>query len=310
MAHNETKHMESVVALSETLNFSRAAQLINRSQSSVTKNIKELERATGVLLFERNRKSVKVTDACRAYVEKARISLLYAERAFQAAREVSRDADVIQHVGKSPYTDPFLTSILMSIELPLFPHLKIDLSSQYSYDLVNELLSGSLDLAIATEPPESPLLTMVKVAEAPFYIAMSKQDQLAGKPEVSLDDLAGRSWVLFERRLHPPVYDAVMQLAESRGIVPAKLHHVTQPEEAFPFVKGSCLAFVVKAGAIRVARNGVTVRPLAEEALTLKTYLVSLADNGSKVTGELVRTFMKKLSSVERVSQVTLRLSA
>ena len=44
-------------------------------------------------------------------------------------------------------------------------------------------------------------------------------------------------------------------------------------QEAFPFVKGSCLAFVVKAGAIRVARNGVTVRPLAEEALTLKTYL-------------------------------------
>jgi DNA-binding transcriptional LysR family regulator len=302
--------MESVVALSETLNFSRAAQLINRSQSSVTKNIKELERATGVLLFERNRKTVKATDACRAYVEKARISLLYGERAFQAARAVAREADIVQHVGKSPYTDPFLTSMLMSIELPLFPHLKIDLSSQYSYDLVNELLSGSLDLAIATEPPESPLLTTVKVAEAPFYIAMSKQDQLASKPEVTLDDLADRSWVLFERRLHPPVYDAVMRLAESRGIVPSKLQHVTQPEEAFPSVKGSCLAFVVKAGAIRLARNGVTVRPLAEETLTLRTYLVSLADNRSKVTGELVRTFMKKLSSVERASQVTLRLSA
>jgi len=117
------------------------------------------------------------------------------------------------------------------------------------------------------------------------------------------------SWVLFERRLHPPVYDAVMQQAESRGIVPAKLQHVTQPEEAFAFVKGSYLAFVVKAGAIRVARNGVTARPLAEEALTLKMYLVSLADNRSKVTGELVRTFMKKLSGVERASQVKLRLS-
>ncbi len=310
MAHNETKHMESVVALSETLNFSRAAQLINRSQSSVTKNNKELERATGVLLFERNRKTVKATDACRAYVEKARISLLYGERAFQAARAVAREADILQHVGKSPYTDPFLTSMLMSIELPLFPQLKIDLSSQYSYDLVNELLSGSLDLAIATEPPESPLLTTVKVAEAPFYIAMSKQDQLASKPEVTLDDLAGRSWILFERRLHPPVYDALMHLAESRGIVPAKVQHVTQPEEAFPFVKTSGVAFVVKAGAVRLARDGVTVRPLAEDTLTLKTYLVSLADNESKVAGELVRAFMKKLGSVEKASQVPLRLPA
>jgi DNA-binding transcriptional LysR family regulator len=304
MAHNETRFMESAIALSEELNFSRAAQKINRTQSTVTKIIKQLERAVGVQLFERDRKKVRVTDACRAYVEQARISMLYGERAFQAARAVARQADVVQHVGKSPYTDPFLTSTLLSIHLPLFPQLRIDLSSQYSCELVTELLSGFLDLAIATEPPTSPLLTTVKVTEAPFYIAMSKQDQLASLPAVTLNDLANRSWVIFERRLHPPVYDAVMQLAESRGIVPAKLQHVTQPEEAFPFIKASYLAFVVKAGAIRLARNGVTVRPLAEETLTLKTYLVSLADNQSKVTSELVRAFMKKLSNVERASQI------
>lgn len=310
MLHNETKFTESAVALSEELNFSRAARKIQRSQSSVTKNVKELERAVGVQLFERDRKTVKITDACRAYVEQARISLLYSERAFQAARAVARQADVVQHVGKSPYTDPFLTSALLSIQLPLFPQLRIDLSSQYSYDLVSELLSGSLDLAIATEPPESRLLTTVKVAEAPFYIAMSKQDELASRPAISLDDLADRCWVFFERRLHPPVYDAVMRLAQKRGVVPAKLQHVTQPEEAFPFIKASSIAFVVKAGAIRLARNGVTVRPLAEETLMLKTYLVSLADNRSKVTSELVRAFMKKLSSVEKAWRVPLGLSA
>lgn len=310
MVHNETRFMESAVALSEELNFSRAAQKINRSQSSVTKNVKQLERAIGVQLFERDHKKVRVTDACRAYVEQARISLIYGERAFQAARAVARQADVVQHVGKSPYTDPFLTSTLLSIQLPLFPQLKIELSSQYSCDLVSELLSGFLDLAIATEPPASPLLTTVKVGEAPFYIAMLKEDQLAKKPTVTLDDLADRGWVFFEKRLHPPVYDKVMQLAESRGIVPAKLQHVTQPEEAFPFIKASFLAFVVKTGAIRLARNGVTVRPLAEETLMLKTYLVSLADNQSKVTSELVRAFMKKLSSVEKASQAPLRMSA
>jgi len=310
MAHNETRFMESAVALAETLNFSRAAETINRTQSTVTKNVKQLERTSGVLLFERDRRKVRVTDVGRVYVELARISLLYGERAFQAARSVARQADVIQHVGKSPYIDPFLTPTLLSIHLPLFPQLKIELSSQYSCNLVSELLAGVLDLAIATEPPPSPLLTTLKVAEAPFYIAMSKQDQLARMPEVTLNDLADRSWVIFDRRLHPPVYDVVMKLAESRGIVPANLQHVTQPEEAFPFIKRSYVAFVVKAGAILLARNGVTVRPLAEEALRLKTYLVSLADNQSKVTGELVRAFMKKLSSVEKASQIALGLSA
>ena len=54
------------------------------------------------------------------------------------------------HVGKSPYTDPALTSMLRSIQLPSHPHLRIDLTSRYSCDLAHELLSGGIDLAIAT----------------------------------------------------------------------------------------------------------------------------------------------------------------
>jgi DNA-binding transcriptional LysR family regulator len=114
-----------------------------------------------------------------------------------------QNAEVVLNIGRSPYTDPFLTSTLLSIRLPLFPQLRIELSSQYLCDLVHELLAGGLDLAFATEPPDSPLLTTVKGAESPFYIAMSKQDELAGQATITLDAMADRCWVLFERRLHP-----------------------------------------------------------------------------------------------------------
>lgn len=311
MARNETKHMESVIALSEALNFSRAAEKTHMSQSAISKNVKHVEKGLGGLLFERDRKNVRVTDACRAYVEQARTSLLYGERAFQAARAVLQDAGAALNIGRSPSTDPFLISTLLSIQLPLFPELRIELSSRFSCDLVYELIAGTIDLAIATEPPESPLLTTVKVAEAPFYVALSKRDELASRPSITLDDMADRCWILFERRLHPPLYDAVMQLANDRKIAPAKIQHVTVPEEAFPFVaEGSRLAFVEKAGAVRMARNGVTVRPLAEDTLSLKTYLVSLADNESKVAGELVRSFMRKLINVMKAERLPLDTSA
>ena len=311
MAQNETKFMESAIVLSEELSFTRAAKRLYISQPTLTKNIHALERLVGFPLFERKNKTVKVTDAGRAYIEQARLALLYGERAIRAARGVMQNADTILNVGKSPYSDPFLTSTLLSIQLPLFPHLRIELTSQYSCDLTHELLAGGLDLAIATEPPKSPLLTTVKIGEAPFYIAMSSRDELAGLPSVTLDDLAGRSWVIFERRLHPPVYDAVMQLAETRKIAAANLKHITAPEEAFQFVAdGSAVAFLVKAGALLMARNGITVRPLREEALLLKTYLASRADNKSKVASELVRAFMRKLANWYPAKQVTLPIPA
>jgi DNA-binding transcriptional LysR family regulator len=311
MARNETKFMESAVALSEELNFTRAALKIHVSQSTITKNIKGLERTLGIRLFERNRKSVHVTDAGRAYVEQARISLQYGERAFEAARAVEREAAIVQHVGRSPYTDPFFITTLLSIELPLFPQMRIQVSNPFSYDLVHDLLSGGVDLAIANDPPVSPLLTTVQIAESSFYIGMSKRDELAKNPSVTLDAMADRCWILFERRLHPPVYDAVMQFAEERRIMPSKVQHITIPEDAFPFVaEEECLVFLTKASALRMARKGVTVQPLADETLRLKTYIVSLADNKSKVSSELVRAFMKKLASMNKASHPSLALSA
>jgi DNA-binding transcriptional LysR family regulator len=310
MARNETKFMESAIALSEELNFTRAAKKIHVSQPTITKNITGLEKRLGFLLFERNNKNVKVTDACRAYVEQARLALLYGERAFQAARAAMQDVDVVLNIGRSPYTDPFLISTLLSVELPLFPRMRINLSSQFSCELVHEVLAGGLDLALVTEPPESPLLTTVKVAESSFFIAMSERDNLAKLSSITLDAMTDRCWILFERRLHPPVYDAIMQLAGERKVTPTKIEHITTPEEAFPFVaNGSCVAFLVKAGALRIARNGVTVRPLVEDTLVLKTYLASRADNESRVASELVRGFMRKVSHLNKVKQLSLPIS-
>jgi DNA-binding transcriptional LysR family regulator len=301
MARNDTKHMESIIAVFEELSFTLAAQKTRISQPMLTRNVAEVEVDLGVRLFERDRKTVKVTPAGLAYVEKARLSLLYGERACQAARAVGQNADALLNVGRSPYTDPFLISTLRSLQLPSFPRLKIELSSQYSCDLVHELLAGGLDLALPTKPPKSPLLTTIKVAESPFYIAMAEDDELARNSTVTLDAMAGRTWIIFERRLHPPLYDSVMLAAEKRKVIPARIQHITAPEEAFPFVlKESCVAFLVKAGALLLARNGVTVRPLVEDGLSVRTYLASRADNRSKAISELVRTFMRRISSQAR----------
>jgi hypothetical protein len=120
-----------------------------------------------------------------------------------------------------------------------------------------------------------------------------------------------QKWILFDRRLHPPVYDSVLRCAEIQNVVPKGIGHVTAPEEAFPFVAdGSAIAFVVKAGALRLARNGVTVRPLSDEALLLNTYFISRSDNETRVASELVRAFMRKVLDVGKDMQLKLPITA
>jgi DNA-binding transcriptional LysR family regulator len=311
MALPEIRLLETAIVLAEELNFSRAAARLRIDQATVSRRIQELEAEMGYPLFERNHQTVELTDAGRNFVEEARLAILHVERAVASGRSAKENAELVLNVGRSPYTDPFLITTLMSVKLPLYPRLKVEVSQQFSLDLVREVLAGGLDLAIATEPPESKQLTTVKVGESPFYIAMLEEDELAYEDFVTLDMIAKRPWVIFERRMHVPVYDAVMRVAEERKATPVKLHHVVVPEDSYSFMADDgAVAFVVKSGAIRIARDGITVRPLAEDALILKTYLASRADNNSKVVSELVRAFMCKLSMFTRVTPFPVRKSA
>jgi DNA-binding transcriptional LysR family regulator len=273
MMRNEVRLMEAAIALAEELNFSRAAHRLHISQPALTKQIAELESRLGFSLFERDHQSVAVNEAGRA---EARMSLFHSERAVQAARAALNNAEVVLRVGRSPYGDPFLTSTLLSVRLPLFPQLKVERTSGFSCDLVHDVLSGRVDLALVTEPPESPMLSMTKVDEAPLYIALLEENELAKLPQLRISDLSHENWIIFGRSVHPPLYDRILRVASDLSIRPRDMHHIMVPEEAYQLIaEKNGVALLSKTGALKNARDGVTIRPLVEQRLILKTFLAS-----------------------------------
>jgi DNA-binding transcriptional LysR family regulator len=318
MARDQLKLMESAIILAEELNFSRAARRLHISQPTLTKQIAELEARLGVLLFNREHQIVSLTDAGRAYIEHARLCVFHGKRAVQAVHAGARESESLLSVGRSPYIDPFLVSTLLTVRLPLFPDLKLDLPSRFSLDLVHDVLAGILDLAVVTDPPESPALSTVQISESPFFITMSAEDDLAHRQQLTLDDLSEREWVLFERHVHPPLYELILDLAQKRNVRPTKIHYFVAAEEALPFIAQSgAIAFLGKTGALRLTKSvssrlprGIAIRPLNEERLSLKTCITSRADNDSKLASELLRTFMRKLSQFAEIKQFVLPIGA
>ena len=130
----EIRLLQAAIGVARELNFSRAAESLHIGQSTLSKQIYELESQLGFKLFERNHQTVELTDAGRAFVEEAREALLHTERAVIAAKAVFNGADQILNLGKLADTDPdpFLISTVLSIRLPLFPGLRIKQWSNYS----------------------------------------------------------------------------------------------------------------------------------------------------------------------------------
>jgi len=89
MALPEVRLLQAAIAVARDLNFSRAAERLHIGQSTLSKQIYELESQLGFRLFNRNHQTVEVTDAGRAFVEEAREAILHIERGWPLQRQFS-----------------------------------------------------------------------------------------------------------------------------------------------------------------------------------------------------------------------------
>lgn len=304
MALPEMRLLQAAIALAEELNFSRAADRLRFTQPALSKQIFELESQLGFRLFERNHQSVQLTDAGRAFVQEAREAVIHTERAIVLAKAAFNGADEVLNIGRSSSTDPFLITTLLSVRLPLYPGMRINFSSNFSNELARQVISGNLDLAIVTGVPDSPRLSPLLIAESVFYVAMPVSDELSHRRSVALNQMSQRNWVLFARHMSPYLYDEIQNIASEGDIRPSDTHHIMAAEEAIELIlEHSGLAVLTRDEAWRIARDGITIRPLREDRLRLATNLVARADTKSRLVAEFVRATSKKLKSVRGATQ-------
>src|SRR5262245_66067515 len=85
----ELRHLRYFVAVAEAENVSRASLKLHVSQPPLSRQIRDLEDEMGVQLLERTAKSVRLTDAGRAFLEEARAILKHTDEAVQKARGIA-----------------------------------------------------------------------------------------------------------------------------------------------------------------------------------------------------------------------------
>src|SRR6201993_1049293 len=85
----ELRHLRYFVAVAEMENVSRAALKLHVSQPALSRQISDLEDELGFPLFLRSAKSVRLTEAGRAFLVEAKGVLQRAENAVKTAREIA-----------------------------------------------------------------------------------------------------------------------------------------------------------------------------------------------------------------------------
>ena len=112
----EVRHLRAVNILAEELNFTRAADRLNVTQSALSKQINEIEKQHRFHLFARtNKKNVELTEVGRVFVQEARSALLHIDRAVQLAQAAREGIDSVLTIGHSPDLDQAWVSAILAL---------------------------------------------------------------------------------------------------------------------------------------------------------------------------------------------------
>ncbi|MBN9669065.1 hydrogen peroxide-inducible genes activator [Roseibium aggregatum] len=165
------RQLHFLVAVADTLNFSRAAEVCNVTQPTLSAGIKELEDRLGVQLVERTRRSVMLTALGEDVVNRGRALLLEAEAIEVLAAAHRNPGEGNLRLGAIPTVGPYLIPSALPLIRQHFPRLKLFLREEITESLIEGLTQGRLDLILIALPFETGSLEITKLFQDGYQLA-------------------------------------------------------------------------------------------------------------------------------------------
>ena len=263
--------------LSQTLHYTRAAEILHISQPSLSYAISELEKELGVKLFEKNRKRIDLTVYGQQF-------LPYVERALELLKEgedmVSSIACNSHQVVRLGYFHSVSASLIPSM-IDNFYHqeganyIRFHFTESASYDILNLIQSGELEMGFSLH--QADWAESVGVVRQPLYLAVSSHHPLASAGHVSFQDFASEPLIMLERGSN--LRDKMDQLFAQRKLIPNVVFEVRECNAALQYVG---LGF------------GVAVLPQVPAMDSDKVSILPIADQEQEFVRTVYFTYPKK----------------
>ena len=188
-------------------NVSRAAmQRLHVSQPSLSRQIRDLEDEMGVQLLERTAKSVRLTDAGRAFLDEARAILKHTDNAVGKVRAIAGKADTEVHIGDWPLATGRIMPALLRAYQQAMPNVKVKVHDWPVEKNIAGVRDGRLQLAVILPPLKANALEELRFEElltARVCLAVSCDHPFARRQSVSLADAAREPFIGLTREEYP-----------------------------------------------------------------------------------------------------------
>lgn len=228
----DIRQLKYFVAVAEKLSFTEAAKSLFVVQSAVSQQISELEKKLGVPLFNRNRRSVKLTHAGNVLYNQA-IGLL---KRFDEVVEITLNAHMGYQghlrIGYIGYGDRTWLPLILKQFQEKYPNISLEVNRYPQGELTKALNEDTLDLVITFSfgisrvPEQSQSLSKIEthhVCTETLCAVIASESILAkewSNQPIHLGALANEPFIVQNRHESPQGFDKTLQLCSDHGFSP------------------------------------------------------------------------------------------
>ena len=190
--------LRALSAMSRTGNFSLAAREVGLSQPSIHRAARDLERLTGLTLFEATRQGFELSRAAEALARHAHLAHVELDQGFAEIAEFQgRDSAQIV-VGSLPFARTALLPDALNQLARLRPHTRVKVISAPYDGLLHRLRHGIIDFLVGALRDPLPIadIEQESLFDDPLAIVARAGHPLVGRAIVSRDDLLACPWVV------------------------------------------------------------------------------------------------------------------
>ena len=169
------RQLQYAVLLSQVLNISQAAEMLEISQPALSKQIAGLEKDLGVELFNRSTVPLTLTAAGECFIKNAKEILLREDELYRIMSDFKSGKKGKITIGISPFRAAyFLSDVIIKLQ-GIFPGLQIVLSEKNSSQLLKDTKEGLIDFSILNLPVDETVFDVIPLNKEPVVLAVPKR---------------------------------------------------------------------------------------------------------------------------------------
>lgn len=291
----EFRHFRYLLSILEQQGFRAAAEKLRTAQPNLSIQAKQFQENAAVQLYEKLKDGrIRPTRTGEAFKLIAKYLLDAREEAMEALVAIEHDDLSLVRFGCSPLVDPSLFSDLCQIHKDLLPSCSIHPERGDTTQLIDDVLAGTIDIAIITRPVDNGALVVEDLCHDRLVVCLRVDHPLTQKIALQIDDIRDHLRIFYHPDRHPAAHLRLLEMLSESGIQIGRYSRASHPMEMQALVKEGFGFALIREG--MSLDSELASRPIEHVGWTVDTALIYRSDRYPKTIPVVIRQLKRQLS--------------